>query len=97
MYRKFSLFGYKFSLFLRGLIGNLENSSLIEFTNFIFSTIHHQINENEINLTIRPRQDNFFGEHGEPSHATITIEVRKTETRSSRRFVDMNIHVITTC
>ncbi|CRL08569.1 CLUMA_CG021403, isoform A [Clunio marinus] len=34
-------------------------------------TIHHQINENEINLTIRPRQENFFGE---PSHATITIE-----------------------
>lgn len=39
----------------------------------IYSTIHHQINENEINLTIRPRQENFFGE---PSHATITIEVR---------------------
>lgn len=35
-------------------------------------TIHHQINENEINLTIRPGQGEFLGE---PSHATITIEV----------------------
>lgn len=34
--------------------------------------IHHQINENEINLTIRPSQENLFGE--QPSHATITIE-----------------------
>lgn len=36
-------------------------------------TIHHQINENEINLTIRPGQNQNFV--GEPSHATITIEV----------------------
>ncbi|XP_070495902.1 metal regulatory transcription factor 1-like [Chironomus tepperi] len=34
-------------------------------------TIYHQINENEINLTIRPGQGEFLGE---PSHATITIE-----------------------
>lgn len=38
-------------------------------------TIHHQITENEINLTIRPNQEHLFGE---PSHATITIEVNQS-------------------
>ncbi|KAG5678601.1 hypothetical protein PVAND_008262 [Polypedilum vanderplanki] len=51
-----------------------EQSTDYNFTGDVdndHGTIHHKINENEINLTIRPSQEDFFGE---PSHATITIE-----------------------
>lgn len=68
-----SIYGVKVSLkisfFVRVIFLDLSAQNL----RFIYCrTILHQINENEINLTIRPSQENFFGE---PSHATITIEV----------------------
>lgn len=71
-----SKFGCKFPFRDERTFSSLTPGKLFAqyFDRINCSTIHHQINENEINLTIRPRQENFFGE---PSHATITIEVIK--------------------
>lgn len=72
-----SIFGDEFSRSnlarLSHVVEMIDFDLLFILSSFSYSTIFHQINENEINLTIRPRQhDQLFGE---PSHATITIEV----------------------
>lgn len=62
------------------------------FVSFLFSshTILHTINQDEINLTIRPSEE-FVEKYEDfnPSHATITIQVSGISSQCSSNYVLM--------